>query len=113
MIKWSSDKVMVTINKFGVHSRHVSRCFHLHYAVLCLAYVNINTLPGYLCQVLFLHFFPYIISRKKSTSTMPVIRVQGAQKSALAITHILPSPIYRGSDNTHTGTQVQDRFQHK
>ena len=43
MIKWSSDKVYVTGNKFGVHSRHVIRCFLLHYAVLCLANVNINT----------------------------------------------------------------------
>ena len=47
MIKWSSDKVKVTVNKFGVHSRHVIRCFLLHYALFCLANVNINTLPAY------------------------------------------------------------------
>ena len=47
MIKWSSDKVEVTVNKSGVHSRHVIRCFLLHYAVFCLANVNINTLPAY------------------------------------------------------------------
>ena len=47
MIKWSSDKVWVTVNKFGVHSRHVIRCFPLHYAVFCLANVNINTTPAY------------------------------------------------------------------
>ena len=47
MIKWSSDKVKVTVNKFGVHSWHVIRCFLLHYAVFCMANVNINTLPAY------------------------------------------------------------------
>ena len=47
MIKWSSDKVEVTVNKFGVHSQHVIKCFLLHYAVFCLANVNINTLPAY------------------------------------------------------------------
>ena len=47
MIKWSSDKVKVTVNKFGDHSRHVIRLFLLHYAVFCLGYVNINTLPAY------------------------------------------------------------------
>ena len=47
MIKWSSDKVKVTFNKFGVYSWHVDRCFLLHYAVFCLANVNINTLPAY------------------------------------------------------------------
>ena len=43
MIKWSSDKVLATVNKFGVHSWHVIRCFLLHYAVFCLANVNITT----------------------------------------------------------------------
>ena len=47
MIKWSSGKILVTVNKFDVHSRHVIRCFLLHYAVFCLAKVNINTLPAY------------------------------------------------------------------
>ena len=47
MIKWSSDKVKVTVNKSGVHSRHVIRRFLLHYAVFCLANVNINTLTAY------------------------------------------------------------------
>ena len=47
MIKWSSDKVYVTVDKFGGHSWHVIRCFLLHYAVFCLANVNINTLPAY------------------------------------------------------------------
>ena len=40
MIKWSSDKVYVTVNKFGVHSWHVIRCFLLHLAVFCLANAN-------------------------------------------------------------------------
>ena len=48
MIKWSSDKVKATVNKFGVHSCHVIRCFLLHYAVFGLANVNINTLPAYI-----------------------------------------------------------------
>ena len=47
MTKWSSDKVKATVNKFGVHSQHVIRCFLFHYAVFCLANVNINTLPAY------------------------------------------------------------------
>ena len=47
MIKWSSDKVWVTVNKFCVHSWHVIRCFLLHYAVFCLANVKINTSPAY------------------------------------------------------------------
>ena len=47
MIKWFSDKVQATVNKLGVHSRHVIRCFLLHYAVFCLANVNINTLPAF------------------------------------------------------------------
>ena len=37
IIKWSSDKVEVTVNKFGVHSRHVIICFLLYYAMFCLA----------------------------------------------------------------------------
>ena len=37
----------ITVYKFGVHSRHVIRCFHLHYAVFCLAKAKINTLPAY------------------------------------------------------------------
>ena len=45
--KWSSDKFYVTVNKFGVHSWHVIRCILLHYAVICLANVNINTLLAY------------------------------------------------------------------
>ena len=56
MIKQSSNKVYVTVYKFGVHSRHVIRCFLLHYAVFCLANVNINTLPAYfygICKVSF------------------------------------------------------------
>ena len=44
MIKWSSDKVLVTVNKFSIHSCHVIRYFLVHYAVFCLANVNINTL---------------------------------------------------------------------
>ena len=47
MIKWSSDKVKVTVYKFGVHSWHIIRCLLLHYAMFCLANVNINTLPAY------------------------------------------------------------------
>ena len=47
MIKWSSDKVYVTVNKFDVHSQHVIRCFLLHCAMFCLANVNINTLLAY------------------------------------------------------------------
>ena len=46
MIKWSSDKVKVTVNKFGVHSWHVIRIFLLHNAVFCFANININTLPA-------------------------------------------------------------------
>ena len=42
MIKWSGDKVKVTVNKFGVHSQHVIRCFLLHNVVFCLANVNIK-----------------------------------------------------------------------
>ena len=56
MIKWSSDKVYVTVSKFGVHSRHVIRCFLLHYAVLCLANVNINTIPAYFYGILKVSF---------------------------------------------------------
>ena len=48
MIKWSSGKVKATVNKFGVHSQHVRRCFLFHYAMFCLAKVNINTLPAYI-----------------------------------------------------------------
>ena len=58
MIKQSSNKVYVTVYKFGVHSRHVIRCFLLHYAVFSLANVNINTLPAYfygICKVSFFH----------------------------------------------------------
>ena len=58
MIKWSSDKVKVTVNKFGVHSPHVIRCFLLHYAVFCLANVNINTLPAYFYGIWKVSFFP-------------------------------------------------------
>ena len=47
MIKWSSSKVKATVNTFGVHSQHVIRCFLFHYAVFCLANLNINTLPAY------------------------------------------------------------------
>ena len=47
MIKLSNDKVWVTVNKFGVHSRHVNRCFLFHYAMFCLANVNQYTLPVY------------------------------------------------------------------
>ena len=47
MLKWSSGKVWVTVNKFSVHSRHVIRCFHLHNAVFKSANVNINTLPAF------------------------------------------------------------------
>ena len=42
MIKWSSDKIKVKVNKIGVHSRHVIRCFLLLYAMFCLANVNIT-----------------------------------------------------------------------
>ena len=42
MINWSSDKVKVTVNKFGIHSWHVMRCFLLHYAGCCLANVSIK-----------------------------------------------------------------------
>ena len=48
MIQWSSDKVKVTVNKFGIHFRHVIRCFLFHYNVFCLANVNINYLPAYI-----------------------------------------------------------------
>ena len=40
--------------KLGDHFQHVIRCFLLHYAVFCLANVNINTLPAYfygICEV--------------------------------------------------------------
>ena len=47
MIKWSSGKVKATVNKFGVYSQHLIRFFLFHYAVFCLANVNINTLPAY------------------------------------------------------------------
>ena len=47
MRKWSRDKVYVTISKFSVHFRHIIRCFYLHYVVLCLANVKINTLLAY------------------------------------------------------------------
>ena len=52
IIKWSNDKVEVTVNKFSVHSRHVIRCFLLHYAVFCLANVNTKTLPAYFLRYL-------------------------------------------------------------
>ena len=51
MIKWSSDNVLVTVNEFSVHSRHVIRCCHLRYTVFCLANVNINTLPAYFYDI--------------------------------------------------------------
>ena len=47
MIKWSSGNIKVIVSKFGVHSRHVIRCFLLHHAVFCLANVNINILSAY------------------------------------------------------------------
>ena len=47
MIEWSSDKVYVTVYKFGFHSQHVIGCFLLHYAVFRLANVNIIILPAY------------------------------------------------------------------
>ena len=47
MIKRFSDKVKASFNKFGVNSLHVIRCFHLHYAMFCLANVNVNTLPAH------------------------------------------------------------------
>ena len=47
MIKLSGDKVQVTVNKFGDHSKYVIICFLLRYAVFCLANVNINTLSAY------------------------------------------------------------------
>ena len=78
MIKWSSDKVQATVNKFGVHSRHLIRCFLLHYAVFCLANVNINTLPVYFYGIwkdsfsqesmfwcLYVYLIPYIHQRPK------------------------------------------------
>ena len=78
MIKRSSDKVKVTVNKFGVHSQHVIRCFLLHYAVFCLANVNINTLPAYfygtwkvsffqesMFWCLYVYLIPYIHKRPK------------------------------------------------
>ena len=46
------------MNKFGVHSRHVIRWFLLHYAVFCLANVNINTLPAYFYGFWEVSFFP-------------------------------------------------------
>ena len=76
MIKWASDKVWVTVNKFNVHSRHVIRCFLLHYAVFCLANVNINTSPAYFYGIwkvsfsqesmlwcLYVYLIPYIHKR--------------------------------------------------
>ena len=53
--------------KFGVHSRHVIRCFLLHYAVFCLANVNVNTLPHTLypgCNI-----FVYIAEQKQPNTT--------------------------------------------
>ena len=58
MIKWSSDKVQDTVNKFDDHSQHVIRCFLLHYAVFCLANVNINTLPAYFYGIWEVSFSP-------------------------------------------------------
>ena len=51
MIKWSSDNVNATVNRSGVHSQHVIRCFLFHNAVFCLAYVYINTLPAYFYRI--------------------------------------------------------------
>ena len=58
MIKWSRDKVKVTVNKFDVQSQHVIRRFLLHYDVFCLANVNINTLPAYSYGNWKVSFFP-------------------------------------------------------
>ena len=58
MMKWSSDKVKVTVNKFGVHSRHVIRCFLLHYAVFYLANVDMNTHTSVFLWYLKSQFFP-------------------------------------------------------
>ena len=80
MIKWSSDKVYVTINKIGGHSRHVIRCFLLHYAVFCSTNVNINTLPAYFYENIVFEksFFPkkvcsdvsmFILSRISTSDT--------------------------------------------
>ena len=49
-------KFKVTVNKFGVHSWHVIRCFLLRYVVLCLANVNISTLPAYFYGIWKVHF---------------------------------------------------------
>ena len=58
MIKWSSDKVKATVGKFGVHSWHVTRYFLLHYAVFCLASININTFPVFFSMVCEKSVFP-------------------------------------------------------
>ena len=79
MIKFlSSDKVYVSVNKFGVHSRHVIRFFLLHYVVFCLTNVNINTLQAYFYGIwkvsfsqestfwcLYVYLIPYIHQRPK------------------------------------------------
>ena len=87
-MKWSSDKVKVTVNKFGVHSRHVIRCFLLHYAVFCFANVNMNTLPAYfygIWKVSFsqvsmfwcpwVYLIPYILSDQNPTALSDVYRL--------------------------------------
>ena len=33
--EWSSDKVSVTVSKYGVYFSHVIRCFYLHHTVFC------------------------------------------------------------------------------
>ena len=63
---------------FGVHSRHVIRRLLLHYAVFCLANVNINTLSAYFYGIwkvsfsqesmfwcLYVYLIPYIHQRPK------------------------------------------------
>ena len=57
MIKRSSDKVKVTVNKFGVHSQHLIRRFLLHYAMFCLANVNIKHLTSVFLRYLKSQFF--------------------------------------------------------
>ena len=42
MREWPSDKVSVTVSKLSIYFPHIIRCFHLHYAMLCLTNVNVD-----------------------------------------------------------------------
>ena len=52
-----SNERMVQWHNFSVYFQHVIKCFHLHYDVLSLANVNINTLLAYFDGIWKVSFF--------------------------------------------------------